>query len=137
MRNSNVSDGGGHGKFSDFGYTLYRQQSRLIYVPMVVGFVAGISLYGFLPIFDLRSWRIYFMYIPIVVGLGFAGLAVLIGDRVCPPSRQADTKLLTSLNRWRDLDVRNKTRLILGALVAVIGCFMIGWVVGGWAGSRF
>lgn len=135
MSDSNTRENGEHSNaFFDLGYTLYKQQSRLIFVPMLVGFAAAICLYGLLSIADVKTWRIYFKYFPLAIGLGTMGIAMLVNRLVCPVSKRVVfEKVLTSVKQWRELDARNKARVILGAFVAIEVGFLIGWVIGGWA----
>lgn len=122
----------------DFGYKLYVHSRKLFYGAILAGFMSAVCFYPVLPIHNQSTWRPYFYYGPLVVGMGFALFAYLVLSMVCPRDRQVNFEsFLTSAERWRALDLRNKARLFVGAVFAVVSGLVMGWIVGGWAGFIF
>jgi hypothetical protein len=122
---------------SDIGYTLYVHIRKLFFGGILFGFLAAVCLYPHLPIHDRNTWRTYFCYGPLAIGLGFVAVVHLVMARVCPRERQVDFESFQSLERWRKLDVRNKVRLFVGAFFAIVCGSVMGWMVGGWASFIF
>jgi len=138
MNDLNRSGNSPSGKASDFGYKLYVHNGKLFFGAILVGIVIALCFYPFLPIHDRSTWRAYFYYGPLVIGMGFVVLNLLLLEIICPRKRQVNFEtFLTSVDRWRELDIRNKGRLFLGVILVVGGGLVIGWIIGGWAGFIF
>ena len=116
----------------DFGYTLFKRQGFLFFLPMLSGAVAAFYFYDLFPFLDPKQWRLHFNYFPLALGMCVTSTAALIGRFICPPNKQVDfDKVLTSIDRWRETSLRNKVRLLVGAVVTLISGFLIGWVLSG------
>ena len=133
MTDSSKSGGIQSSNVLDFGYNLYKVQRLLFFLPMLAGAVAAIYFYDFFPFLEPKRWRIHFQYFPLVIGVCVTFSAGLIGRFICPPNKQIDfDEVLTSIDRWREINLQNKLRLLLGAIVALNAGFSIGWVLSGW-----
>ena len=122
----------------DFGYKLYVHIRKVFFGGILTGFVTAVCSYPFLAIHNTSTWRPYFFYLPLAVGMGFALLAFLVLSIVCPREKQVNFEsVLTSVERWRALDIRNKVRLLIGALFSSVFGLVVGWIVGGWTSFIF
>jgi hypothetical protein len=137
MNDLNRSESARSGKAFDFGYKLYVHIRKFFFGGILFGFSIAVLLYPYLPIHNHSTWRSYFYYGPLAIGLGFVAVVYLVMIRVCPRERQVDFESFQSLERWRELDARNKVRLFVGAIFAVVSGSVIGWIVGGWASFIF
>jgi len=118
----------------DFGYKLYVHIRKLFLGGILIGFSIAVLLYPYLPIHNHSTWRSYFYYGPLAIGLAFVAVVYLVMIRACPRKKQVDFESFQSLERWRGLDVKNKVRLFVGVVFALVTGFVMGWIVGGWAG---
>jgi len=122
----------------DFGYGLYVHIRKIFYGGILAGFLSAVCLYPLFQIHSHSTWRPYFYYGPLAIGLSFAGIFSLVAHLIFPRESQVNFEaVLTSVEKWRELDARNKARLLVGAIFALGSGLVIGWVVGGWAGFVF